>query len=687
MSPCAHSDANASAAAISASVLHERRRDHEARRAARGDVAAARLDPGGDQQVGDRRDDEGARSSRPAAPTRARRRATAPAASGALGRDDARRGTSGCVCSDAGGSKEAERSSSLRIHSTHRAPAARRARRSAARRAARRRARRGRSAPAVSPAARAAPTSASRSSPTCQRLLRARRPRARARARGSPGPAWRAPTSAEDTAPSSSGAQPGARRAARAARRPSSRRPRAARPAARSSRSAGTASGNGSKRIAASSTSVSAPRSSSGAAERVAQHLRARAPQRREAGRVAAELQVRAVEADLGPHRPRPPRPRRPSSPRRSRSPARSRGAGGTQLEQRAEGVDRDRTNRLPRHAGEHCTAPRRRRSGPTTATSSRRCCRSCSRWSSRPLLDRYFARRGAPLAAAVTRGRGQPRARHAPALHPAADLRDDPADRHRDRACRSSPALSKLAASILASGALAAAIIGFAARQTLANVVAGIMLAITQPLRVGDWVTFEEHYGVVEDVRLNYTVLRTASDQRVVIPNERLAAGILRNDTLGSDSDRRSTSRSGSPRAPTSTARSPRSRTRPGARRRSPRSRADGVRITIARRSGAAAAEGPAPGRAARAVPRKAALRGLLEGLLARESRLLGESRQGYTRWFAPLWRARLQHEPVATQQATTPRPRSPSEQGLPRHHGACWCSSPWPACPRSAT
>ena len=61
-------------------------------------------------------------------------------------------------------------------------------------------------------------------------------------------------------------------------------------------------------------------------------------------------------------------------------------------------------------------------------------------------------------------------------------------------------------------------------------------MLAVTQPLRVGDWVTFEDNYGVVEDVRLNFTVLRTASDQRVIIPNERLAAGILRNDTLGSE-------------------------------------------------------------------------------------------------------------------------------------------------------
>ena len=92
---------------------------------------------------------------------------------------------------------------------------------------------------------------------------------------------------------------------------------------------------------------------------------------------------------------------------------------------------------------------------------------------------------------------------------------------------------LGRVAGSLLASGALVAAIVGFAARSTLANLIAGIMLTITQPLRVGDWITFEDHYGVVEDVRLNFTVLRTLSEQRVVIPNERLVSGILRNDTL----------------------------------------------------------------------------------------------------------------------------------------------------------
>src|SRR3954463_9528689 len=92
---------------------------------------------------------------------------------------------------------------------------------------------------------------------------------------------------------------------------------------------------------------------------------------------------------------------------------------------------------------------------------------------------------------------------------------------------------ISNLARSLLASGAIAAAIIGFAARQVLANFVAGIMLAVTQPIRVGDWVTFEGNYGVVEDVRLNYTIMRTPSSQRIVIPNEKLAGGVMEDEAL----------------------------------------------------------------------------------------------------------------------------------------------------------
>jgi small-conductance mechanosensitive channel len=94
---------------------------------------------------------------------------------------------------------------------------------------------------------------------------------------------------------------------------------------------------------------------------------------------------------------------------------------------------------------------------------------------------------------------------------------------------------LDRLAATVLASSAIAAAVVGFASRQVLANSIAGVMLAITQPLRIGDLVTFEGDTGTVEDVSLNYTWLRTGSDARLIIPNERLAAGVLRNDSIRS--------------------------------------------------------------------------------------------------------------------------------------------------------
>lgn len=147
--------------------------------------------------------------------------------------------------------------------------------------------------------------------------------------------------------------------------------------------------------------------------------------------------------------------------------------------------------------------------------------------------LDRVLAGRGRRLAAAVASGELTPvaetRVRFLRRLAFAAVLVVGALI-----ALAQFGALSQVAASLLASGALAAAVVGFAARQVLANAVAGLMLAITQPLRIGDRVTFEDESGEVEDVRLNYTYLRTPQGTRVVIPNERLAAGVLCNHTLG---------------------------------------------------------------------------------------------------------------------------------------------------------
>jgi small-conductance mechanosensitive channel len=90
-----------------------------------------------------------------------------------------------------------------------------------------------------------------------------------------------------------------------------------------------------------------------------------------------------------------------------------------------------------------------------------------------------------------------------------------------------------QLATGLLASSAVIGIVVGFAARQTLANAIAGILLAITQPIRIGDLVTFEEETGEVEDVQLTYTYIRLDDGRRLVVPNERLAASSIQNHTV----------------------------------------------------------------------------------------------------------------------------------------------------------
>jgi small-conductance mechanosensitive channel len=94
-------------------------------------------------------------------------------------------------------------------------------------------------------------------------------------------------------------------------------------------------------------------------------------------------------------------------------------------------------------------------------------------------------------------------------------------------------PSVKRVATGVLASSAVLGLVVGFAARQTLANAIAGILLAITQPIRIGDLVTFEDHTGEVEDVRLAYTYIRCEDGRRLIVPNERLAQSAIENHTI----------------------------------------------------------------------------------------------------------------------------------------------------------
>lgn len=91
-----------------------------------------------------------------------------------------------------------------------------------------------------------------------------------------------------------------------------------------------------------------------------------------------------------------------------------------------------------------------------------------------------------------------------------------------------------RVASAALASGALISAVIGFAARDSLGNAIAGISLAVTQPVRVGDIVTIGDARGTVDDVTLTTTWLRTPDGSRLIVPNQVVTTSLVRNETIG---------------------------------------------------------------------------------------------------------------------------------------------------------
>lgn len=96
-------------------------------------------------------------------------------------------------------------------------------------------------------------------------------------------------------------------------------------------------------------------------------------------------------------------------------------------------------------------------------------------------------------------------------------------------------PQVRAVAGGLLASSAILGLVIGLAAQRTLSNFVAGVMIGLAQPIRLGDRVTVTEGEGVVEEIGLVYTRLRQDDQTRLIIPNERLAADTITNSTIAS--------------------------------------------------------------------------------------------------------------------------------------------------------
>jgi len=89
---------------------------------------------------------------------------------------------------------------------------------------------------------------------------------------------------------------------------------------------------------------------------------------------------------------------------------------------------------------------------------------------------------------------------------------------------------LKRLAGGILASTAVLGLIVGFAAQHTIGNLVAGVQIAVSQPFRIGDRISFDENEGRVTDITLSYTYIDPGDGTHFVIPNQLLVEGVVHN-------------------------------------------------------------------------------------------------------------------------------------------------------------
>ncbi|MDG9925655.1 MULTISPECIES: mechanosensitive ion channel domain-containing protein [unclassified Pseudomonas] len=80
-------------------------------------------------------------------------------------------------------------------------------------------------------------------------------------------------------------------------------------------------------------------------------------------------------------------------------------------------------------------------------------------------------------------------------------------------------PAARQFGASLLASAGLAGLAVGFAAKPVLGNLIAGLQIALTQPIRLDDVVIVENEWGRIEEITGSYVVVRIWDDRRLVVP------------------------------------------------------------------------------------------------------------------------------------------------------------------------
>ena len=86
----------------------------------------------------------------------------------------------------------------------------------------------------------------------------------------------------------------------------------------------------------------------------------------------------------------------------------------------------------------------------------------------------------------------------------------------------------------VFSGAGILAAIIGFAAKDAISNLIAGLFIVLFRPFRIGDYIKLEKgSMGVVEDITLRHTVIKTLDNKRLIIPNSVISTESVLNFTI----------------------------------------------------------------------------------------------------------------------------------------------------------
>jgi len=80
-------------------------------------------------------------------------------------------------------------------------------------------------------------------------------------------------------------------------------------------------------------------------------------------------------------------------------------------------------------------------------------------------------------------------------------------------------PGVKQVGVSLLAAGGAAGIIVGLALQPVLSNLLAGIQIAFTQPIRIDDAVVIQNEFGHVEEIKSTYVVIRLRDERRLIVP------------------------------------------------------------------------------------------------------------------------------------------------------------------------